>query len=51
MYLKTTAEKLLNRINILSTQGKTVKSLHVIFEIIQVYKVSPQLKKGDEYAL
>lgn len=48
MHLKTTAEKLLNRINILSTQGKTVKSLHMIFENIQAHKVSLQLKKGDE---
>lgn len=38
MHLKTTAEKLLSRINILSTQGKTVKTLHMISEIIQCTK-------------
>lgn len=46
MHLKTRAEELLNRINILSTQGKTVKSLHMISENIQAHKVSLQLKKG-----
>lgn len=50
MHLKTIAEKNVNRINTLLTQGKTVKSLHVIFEIIQAQKVSPQLKEDDEYA-
>lgn len=51
MHLKTIAGKKKNSINTLLTQGKTVKSLHVIFEIIQAHKVSPQLKKDDEYAL
>lgn len=51
MHLKTTAEKLLNRNNILSTQSKTLKSLHMIFENIKAHNVSLQLKNGDEYAL
>lgn len=34
MHLKTTAEKLVIRINTPSTQGKTLISLHTIFENI-----------------
>lgn len=46
MHLKTIAEKnCIGLIPFLLTRGKTVKSLHVIFEIIQAHKVSPQLKK------
>lgn len=51
MHLKTIAERKWNKINTLLSQGETIKSLHVIFEIIQAHRVSPQLQKDDEYVL
>lgn len=51
MHLKTRDERKWSKINTLLTQGKTMESLHVIFEITQAHRVSPQLQKDDEYVL
>lgn len=51
MHLRTITERKWSKINTLLTQGKTIESLHVISEIIQAHRVSPQLQKDDEYVL